>query len=60
MQTEPASKFPVSSWSNPIPNSNGKIRNKKPIECVGHTSFVSLKKLDKIQTFVMSVIHLKA
>jgi len=42
MQTAPPSKFPV--WSNRIPNSNGKIRKKKPIVCFGHTSFVSLKK----------------
>ena len=45
MQTAPASKFPV--WSNRIPNSNGKIRKKKPVVCFGHTSFVSLKNLTK-------------
>jgi len=58
MQTAPASKFPV--WSNRIPKSNGKIRNKKPVVCFCHTSFVSLKKLEQIQTFVMTVTHLKA
>jgi len=56
-QTALASKFPV--WSNRIPNSNGKTRKKKPIVCFGHTSFVSLKKLGKIQTFLMSVTNLK-
>jgi len=38
-------------WTNRNPNRNGQIRKKKAILCCGHTSFVLLKKLKKIQTF---------
>ena len=36
-------------WSDRLPNRNGKFRQNMPILCLGHTSLVSLKKLQIIQ-----------